>query len=60
MDQNPQNMELPDSEVEKLINTRYKNAFISRLQEFYDEYFLSDFQKFAVNKFIKENIGILS
>jgi len=38
-----------EKEVENVINTR--------LEKFYEEYHLSDFQKFAVSKFIRENIG---
>lgn len=34
-----------------------KNKLLDKLDVFYKEYFLSDFQKFAAGKFIKDNIS---
>ena len=35
-----------------------QTSFAFRLKSFYDSYHLTDFQKFAVTKFIKQNVGI--
>ena len=60
-DLNVQKNEEKPKDVEGLIMSRYLflqlYVYQSRLEKFYNEYHLSEFQRFAVAKFIKENIG---
>jgi len=50
---NPPSEENTTEQEEKALEEKV----ISKLQGLYNEYYLSDFQKFAVTKFIKENIA---
>jgi len=58
--QNQDEKALEEKVIAKYYLSLFINVILLRLQGLYDEYHLSDFQKFAVTKFIRENIGKIS